>query len=129
MIRGGGSTLALGGPQELRKRDPAVMEWEFAIFVNGRKLNDYRSPEKVRFLRVPSPKQVMTLATEGEEVVLGPLDGAIDLLRISEGVRYGRDFGPPTEAWATDANTRALFLFDGSLRGSSAFSSESIEAR
>jgi len=135
-IRGGGSTLALGGPREL-KNPGLPFKWEFAIFVDGHRLEDYRSPERVRFLRSPGDRlsswqekcEDFILATEGEDILLGPLDGAIDMLRISDVVRYNQDFSPPRKAFAQDKNTRALFLFDGSLGGASSFSPLPLEAR
>jgi len=127
-IRGGGSLLALGGPGELKKPDPASLKWEFSMFVNGRRMEGFRSSDYVRHLRLPSAKEKVTLAEDDGKVVIGPLEGTMDMLRISDIVRYNTDFSPPAKPFRQDRNTRALFLFDGDLKGASAFSRESVEA-
>jgi len=52
-----------------------------------------------------------------QAMVLGPLNGAIDELRISDMQRYSEDFAPPPRhrALRPDGNTRALLHFEGSL--------------
>jgi len=52
-------------------------------------------------------------------MVLGPLRGAVDELRVSDVQRFSENFSPPPRhrEFRTDANTRALFHFDGSLEG------------
>ena len=128
-IRGGGSFLALGGPEELKKPDPAALKWEFAMFVNGKRMEGYRSSDYVKHLRLPTAKEEVKLMDKSEEVAIGPLEGSMDMLRISDIVRYNTDFSPPRKPFRQDKNTRALFLFDGDLKGSSAFSQESIVAK
>ena len=128
-IRSRTSILALGGPNELRKPEPAKIKWEFSIFVNGKPLDAYRNSLQIRFLREPKGNETVTLAKALKDVIIGPLDGTIDMLRISDIVRYNGDFTPPKDVSAIDKNTRALFLFDGNLRGTSAFSREAVEAR
>jgi hypothetical protein len=106
-------------------------------FAGGRRLDDYRSPERVRFLRVPGQSKVSSwqaksdtfnISKEDREVVLGPFKGTMDSLRISDIVRYRQDFTQPETVFEKDINTRALFLFDGTLKGSSALSAEPVEA-
>ena len=126
-IRGGGSVLALGGPRELKTPDPAAMRWEFTLFANGKRMDSYRSSAHVRHLRIPGGKESVTLSKEGE-VAIGPLDGTMDMLRISDIVRYYDDFQPPLKAPGLDKNTRALFLFNGDLKGVSPFSPEAVAA-
>jgi len=53
----------------------------------------------------------------------------MDNLRISDIVRYSDNFVPGRKAPETDANTRAIFLFEGNTRGVSAFSSGTLEAK
>jgi len=136
-IRGGGSLLALGGPRELRTPDMSTLKWAFTIFVNGVKLDSYRNPQRDRFLRSPGDKlhpwqskcEVFTLASENRNITIGPLDGTIDMLRISDNVRYLENFEPARTTPTFDGNTRALFHFDGDMKGISAFSKEPPEAR
>lgn len=136
-IRGGGSVLALGGPRELKTPDPASLKWEFTMFVNGKRLDEYRDVTKDRFLRSPgdplqrwqSKCEVFNLASENREIVIGPLDGTIDILRISDIVRYRENFTPTKQQPSVDKNTKALFLFDGNLQGISAFSKETLQAQ
>ena len=99
---------------------------KLAIFLNGRKL-PYSS--SLYGLRKLEGKQKIELREEGEEVLIGPFDGLMDMLRISDVVRYDRDFTPSKKAPSPDGNTRALFLFDGNLKGVSAFSTAGVEAR
>ena len=56
-----------------------------------------------------------------KSLVLGPLDGAVDELRVSDVQRYTADFTPPPRyrELALDERTRALFHFDGDLQGQS----------
>ena len=136
-IRGGGSLLALGGPGELRTPDASTLKWEFNMFLNGKKMDNYRSVERDRFLRSPGDKvqpwqskcDLFTLATENKKITIGPLDGSMDILRISDIARYTSNFEPPRAIIQADGNTRALFLFDGNLDGSSTSGKEKIEAR
>ncbi|HNS31543.1 MAG TPA: hypothetical protein PKN36_01025, partial [bacterium] len=117
--------------------DEKEKKWEFVTFAGGRRLDDYRSPERVRFLRVPGQSKVSSwqaksdtfnISKEDREVVLGPFKGTMDSLRISDIVRYRQDFTQPETVFEKDINTRALFLFDGTLKGSSALSAEPVEA-
>jgi hypothetical protein len=59
------------------------------------------------------------------------LEGAIDNLRISGAQRYREDFAPPPRAAmpVPDRDTRALFLFDGDLRGRGPGLDEPLEAK
>jgi hypothetical protein len=99
------------------------------MFVNGKRMEGYRSSDYVKHLRLPTAKEEVKLMDKSEEVAIGPLEGSMDMLRISDIVRYNTDFSPPRKPFRQDKNTRALFLFDGDLKGSSAFSQESIVAK
>jgi len=109
-----------------------IPKGELTVFLNGRKLPYYRprvgslKPWEIVTLKA---QQNIALSTEAMDVIIGPFEGSMDMLRISDVVRYKEDFVPSESAPALDGNTRALFLFDDSLRGVSAFSVESLEAR
>jgi hypothetical protein len=100
------------------------MDGTLSIFVNGHRLHSARAYLKLKPL-AGSPG--FGLSREGKNVVLGPFEGSMDGLRISDTVRYTEDFAPTRAAPVKDANTRALFLFDGDLAGVSAFSPQPVE--
>lgn len=81
------------------------------IFVNGRgqKWSIFRTTADALPLGTP------------QTLVLEPMQGAVDELRISDIQRYREDFVPPTRerAFTMDEHTRALFHFDGNLTGQS----------
>jgi len=56
-----------------------------------------------------------------QELVLGPLNGAVDQLRVADIQRYKGDFSPPDREreLRADQHTRALFHFNGNLKGQS----------
>ena len=102
------------------------MEGTAGIFLNGKLL----SPASVLYGANKFPgSRIFQLYEGGNEIVIGPFDGSMDTLRFSDVVRYKEDFIPLKTAFPVDENTRALFLFDGDLKGVSAFSKEPIEAR
>ncbi|MCK9266297.1 hypothetical protein M0P98_05395 [bacterium] len=136
-LRGGGSELALGGPDQLRTtpmppkpgeiQKPADgIEGKFNIFVNGKKLENTRGLIREPFLVPLDGWRIFNPSTQEKNVIIGPLEGSIDNLRISDRVRYNEDFVPETGAPELDKNTRALFFFDGNLKGVSAFTKEPI---
>ena len=53
----------------------------------------------------------------------------MDTLRISDIVRYNSDFVPSKKTPELDENTRALFLFNGNLKGVSAKTEGALEAK
>ena len=95
------------------------MEGEIAIFVDGNKMKFERAFQVPVMLDKSKP---FSLNDKGDEIVIGPFDGVMDMLLISDTVRYTGDFLPSGKAPALDKNTRALFLFDGTLEGRSFFS-------
>ena len=101
-------------------------ESDLTVFLNGRPLTPKRVPYGLRPLAGKGP---FKLSEEGDEIVLGPFAGAMDSLRLSDIVRYRGDFQPAKNAPECDEHTRALFLFDGNLKGASAFSQEPLAAR
>ena len=99
---------------------------DFTIFVNGKKL----SHEQATYgLNLPTGQQKLEFLDSEPEMTLGPFEGSMDILRLSDVVRYKENFIPPKTAPPVDENTRALFLFDEGLKGISAFSPEQVEMR
>ncbi len=86
---------------------------KFFVFINGRKrLRVWPYP---RALRSWAPFRIGDIA---EWIRIGSgADGTFDELRISDVVRYERDFTPPRRPFRPDAHTKALFHFDGSPVG------------
>ena len=107
------------------KESSSGTEGSLAIFINGKRQPHASS----RFGLKPFKGGAFIPGKEGKEVVVGPFEGAVDMLRISDNVRYAGDFIPSKKVPSSDANTRALFLFDGSLEGYSSFSSKPAELR
>ena len=103
------------------------MEGETAIFLNGKRLSSGRFQWYGLNKLAGRPK--FTLSTGEVDVVLGPFAGAMAALPLSDAVRYREDFQPRQGAPKVDGHTRALFLFDGSLSGVSAFSERPAELR
>ena len=108
------------------KENADELEGELAIFLNGKK-----QPFKTITygLNKLTGKQKIKLSEKGEDIILGPFEGAMDNLRISDIVRYKEDFQAEKKSFTIDSNTRALFLFDGNFKGSSALTKETIEAK
>ncbi len=52
-----------------------------------------------------------------ETISIGPLNGTIAQLRISDTVRYESDFEPPVRLGAPDADTLVIFPLDGNMSG------------
>ena len=111
------------------KKGASNMEGILNIFVDGKKIGDAGGRSAPYPIKPLENTKIFELADEGEKIEIGPFDGTMDMLRISDNVRYAEDFAPSRTAPAVDANTRALFLFDGNLRGTSALSGIAIEAK
>jgi len=79
------------------------------VYINGRGRHRTMFRNYVDALPLGTP-QTMTL---------GPVQGAVDDLRISDVQRYTGEFGAPRRdrALRLDEHTRALFHFDGTLEG------------
>jgi len=101
------------------------MEGELNIFVNGHKLLPAQGYSQVRKL---AGSAEFELSGEGENIEIGPFDGSMDMLRISDTVKYTEDF-VPLKSYGLDDDTRAVFYFDGNLKGISALSKEPVEAK
>ncbi|HNS33560.1 MAG TPA: hypothetical protein PKN36_11410, partial [bacterium] len=103
---------------------------ELSIFLNGKKLPFSREGYGLQRGRNPFDKsKTINLSQNGEEIVIGPFEGTMDMLRISDSVRYTQDFTPAKIQVSSDKNTRALFSFDGNLQGISALSAQPVEAK
>jgi len=101
------------------------MEGELAVFINGKKRPFVQIPYTLNPLK---SSKTFKLSSEGKDITIGPFDGTMDMLRISDTVRYTENF-EPAKSCGLDGNTRALFYFDGNLKGISALSKEPIEAK
>ena len=110
---------------DIREVDGKV-EGEVSIFLNGRKQPYRGAPYGVGRL---AGLKGFNLSAGGGDIRIGPFDGSMDMLRISDVVRYAEDFIPSKRPPERDKNTRALFLFDGDTEGISAFSGRPVEAR
>ncbi len=101
------------------------MKGNLNIFVNGQKL-----PRKSAFSQLAqlAGKAGFKLNREGENITIGPFEGSMDMLKISDEVRYTENF-EPSKTYGLDGNTRALFRFDGNLKGISSISKEPTEAK
>lgn len=100
-------------------------ECRMAIFLNGRKL-PYE--EASYGLGMPDGTRKLNIKIDDEYIVLGPFNGSMDILRLSDIVRYTGDFTLSKSVPPMDINTRALFLFNGNMEGKSAFSVKNAKA-
>ena len=73
-------------------------------------------------------RQPYRLRETSETITIGCPDGCIDELRISKVARYAGHFDPLREPFASDADTLALFHFDGGTQGVSGTADEVIVA-
>ena len=113
---------------DIRKGNTS-MEGEINIFVNGEKLGTAggrSAPYPIKNLEDLKP---FDLATGKKDISIGPFEGAMDMLRISDCVRYKDNFTPSRTPWSPDPNTRAIFNFDGNLQAISPLSKGRLEAR
>ena len=111
------------------KKGKTGMEGEINIFVNGNKLSTAggrSAPYPIKNLDALKP---FDLATSRKEISIGPFEGTMDMLRISDCVRYKDNFTPSRMPFSTDSNTRAIFHFDGNLQAISPLSGGRVEAR
>ena len=107
------------------RQGPKRMEGSLAVLIDGRRLSPKRVPYGLKEL---AGRARFQLSEQGDEIVLGPFQGTMDSLRLSDIVRYPGDFVPTRRPPQMDRHTRAVFLFDGDLEGTSAFSQTPIQA-
>jgi hypothetical protein len=101
--------------------DSAPEDW-VRLYVNGVRVSGKASVQKPE--RLGRDKSVRVQIDPPFAIQLGglntgrrPANGAFDELRISRVPRYTADFEPPQGELPLDANTTALFHFNGSLKG------------
>ncbi|MBM4049882.1 MAG: LamG domain-containing protein, partial [Planctomycetes bacterium] len=99
-------------------------EGAFAVFLDGHKMEPTWN-----YPRSLTGREPYRLREVPEQIGIGPADGCLDELRISKVVRYESDFKPPTAPFAPDANTLALFHFDGNTEGLSGAAGGGVVAK
>jgi hypothetical protein len=86
----------------------------FAVYING----SLQPPSRSYPYLDQSGKTNFVLNAAEPYIKLGAgLDGSIDELRVSKVARYNGDFTPPNQPFKPDADTLALFHFDGNTKG------------
>ncbi|MCK9266100.1 LamG domain-containing protein [bacterium] len=105
------------------KESDKNMEGEMNIFINGKKLLTKNAPYRIN--QVKGTTFFKLADDKNKEIVLGPFNGNMDLLRISDRVVYTEDF-EPSKKYGLDKNTRVFFNFDNNLKGVSAFTKEPV---
>ncbi|OGV52417.1 MAG: hypothetical protein A2017_10900 [Lentisphaerae bacterium GWF2_44_16] len=89
---------------------------QFHVFVNGKlykRINS--SPGRLKLYLGDTFAKDFDLSDIPEWITLGPENGSFDELRISDTVRYNKDFTPPAKQFNVDKNTKLLIHFDDSL--------------
>lgn len=87
-------------------------EGEFDVYIDGQRMEPTWN-----YPRSLTGRTSYVLNEVAEQIRIGGFDGTIDELRISNIRRYEEDFQPPRASFAPDANTLALFSFDGNTEG------------
>jgi len=101
------------GTWRIDRKKQGEVNGDFAIFLDGKRTSRGRFyPHELTKAKAP-----FTIREVTSKLAIGPMDGTIDELRISDVVRYHQDFPPATEPFTPDAHTTALFHFDGSDEG------------
>jgi hypothetical protein len=113
-----GQWYHLAATWQLNQRKRST-QGQFNMFVDGAPVSrqDRNSPS----LPVPlDGNEPFRLKETDESIVLGPMDGSIEQLRVSDVARYQEGFTPPEKITAADRHTRVLFLLDGKYTGTTA---------
>ena len=100
------------------------MDGSVQIFINGRLASAFSPMYGIK--QFPAGG-IFTLSKGGKSLVVGPFEGSIDMLRISDVARYTGDFTPPLQEPGIDEKTRIFFNFNGNAKGISFFSDVSPE--
>ena len=87
-----------------------------ALFVNGEPV-EQESRHRLTGAPRELPSGEFPLAETNERIQIGPLDGTLAQLRISDTVRYRAPFDPPGRVAQADEHTLALFPLDGGFDG------------
>lgn len=99
----------------------------FEIFLNGKKCRRiFSTPGRLKLYIGESFAKNFDISGIPEWITVGPGNGTYDELRISDIVRYNKDFTLPKKAFKTDKNTKVLMHFDDSINAKGA-SSNTIE--
>lgn len=102
---------------------------EYALYVNGEEVERTHYRSAPTFWPGGLTGNAAFQRREADEVIrIGPINGTIASLRISDTVRYADNFTPSPQLREADPHTRALFPLDGSWSGVSA-SGKTIEIR
>ena len=108
-----GRWIHLAGTWRIARDGGGPVGGEFSIFLDGKRQDRGRwYPHELEAAKPP-----FTIREVEEQLNIGPMDGTIDELRISDCVRYTDDFEPPTRSLDPDAQTTALFRFEDSDAG------------
>jgi|LSQX01.2.fsa_nt_gb hypothetical protein len=107
------------------QEESGELQGELNIFLDGKKESFKSVTYGVAQLK---GKQKIKLSENMDEVILGPFEGVMDNLRISDIVRYTEDFIPDKISPKIDSNTRVVFVFEGNLKGISGLTSNLLEA-
>jgi len=94
---------------------------DYGVFVNGEPLpRDTFKGSKTHWPGGMTSNEPFVLREAEETIAIGPFDGSIAQLRISDVVRYEEAFAPPASLPDPDSHTRVQFPLDGNLDGVSA---------
>ncbi|MDY0166745.1 MAG: LamG-like jellyroll fold domain-containing protein [Thermoguttaceae bacterium] len=100
---------------------------DFAVYVNGEPVapDDFGRGGILHFWpgRVTGGEPFHRREAD-ESIVIGPIDGTIAQLRVSEVFRYNAAFEPPETLPESDAHTLVQFPLDGDWRGETAIGTE-----
>ncbi|NLO08183.1 MAG: LamG domain-containing protein [candidate division WS1 bacterium] len=98
-------------------------EGTFDVFINGQRLESTWN-----YPRSLTGRDAYELHEANEQIRIGPFDGTVDEMRISNIRRYEGDFQPPRGSLSADDHTLALFNFDGNSEGVSGVAGSSFVA-
>lgn len=101
----------------------------FEIFLNGKKCRRiFSSPGRLKLYLGESFAKNFDISEIPEWITVGPGNGTYDELRISDIVRYNKDFTVAKNAFKIDKNTKLLMHFDDSINAAGA-TGDKIETR
>lgn len=104
-------------------------EGEYALFINGEEVERTHYRSAPTFWPGGLTGNVLFTRKEADErVLIGPINGTISGIRVSDIIRYSTPFDPAVTPGRVDSNTRILFPLDGNWTGTSADGS-SIELK
>lgn len=93
----------------------------------GRRSDALRAEPTWEYSRSLSGRTGYVCDEVAEQIRIGPCDGTLDELRISDIVRYDDHFTPAQTPFASDEHTLALFHFDGNATGECGVEGATIE--